>query len=547
MISAGQPTSRIWIVGEAPGVNEEREGQPFVGASGSYLMNQLATINIRRKDCYITNVCHVRPPGNDIEKFFAKKSEAKQYGLGLLDGRYPMRPVRDGRALLWEQLRTYKPDFILALGNTALWALTGHTGITRWRGSQLSLDLGEKFPTKIIPTYHPAAIMRDMSLEPDFKMDLKRSARELTYREIRYPAWDFVIAPSYADTVAFLQDILNKAVEGSVWLAVDIETARRQIACVGIATSAQRAICIPFLHQQKREGYWSYSEEIDITILLRQILTHPNVRCVFQNGMYDLQYFAAQWGYLPNLLGDTMVQQHLCWPGRRKSLDYMSSYYCSYHLYWKDDGKTWHDSGDELQWWRYNCVDCVRTYEIHEALNRVIDAFELRSHYNFQMNELHPVVLRMMLRGVLFDKNQQRILHQEITRHMQDIRNWLCRVLRTTFNPQSPIQCANLFYDQLGLPKLLNNKTKRPTADSDALEVIARRNPLLRPLIKGIILYRSLAVANGNVLETTISPDGRMRCSYNPAGPETFRFSSSADVFGNGMNLQNITKGDSDD
>ena len=100
------------------------------------------------------------------------------------------------------------------------------------------------------------------------------------------------------------------------------------------------------------------------------------------------------------------------------------------------------------------------------------------------------------------------------------------------------------FYDELGLPVQRDRKTRQPTLNAKALATLCEKEPLIRPLVELIERKRSLGVFLSTFCLMRLSPDGRMRCSFNVCGTETFRFSSSTDAFGNGGNLQNIPKGD---
>jgi DNA polymerase len=171
--ASGPRPARILIVGEAPGVEEELKGAPFVGASGRFLDEILAEVGIDRYQCRVTNVCQVRPPRNKIEEFFYNKTEAKQNGAPLLMGCYCSPAIIDGLKELEREVRVTNPDMIIALGNVAMWACTGlggstgskvrkknekaPSGIRLWRGSQLTSRWGQR----LVPTYHPAYILRN--------------------------------------------------------------------------------------------------------------------------------------------------------------------------------------------------------------------------------------------------------------------------------------------------------------------------------------------------------------------------------------------------
>jgi DNA polymerase-1 len=82
------------------------------------------------------------------------------------------------------------------------------------------------------------------------------------------------------------------------------------------------------------------------------------------------------------------------------------------------------------------------------------------------------------------------------------------------------------------------------TADEDALQVLGNKEPMLRPLIRRINEYRSLRSFRSTFVDASLDIDGRMRCSFNPGGTETFRASTGTNAFWTGMNMQNIPKGD---
>lgn len=539
-IDSGRMAAPIWLIGEAPGADEIAAGTPFVGASGQLLTRLLLESGFDRSQCFISNVAHERPPDNDIGEWFATKTAAKAAKIDEFAGRYPDPRILNGHLLLRKRVEEYKPRLIIAFGNTALWSLTEQWGILKWRGSVLEGPAG----VKVLATVHPAAILREWGFRSIVLQDLRRARRESAFAAIVKPAWDFVLRPTIEHALFWCQTMVELLDDGPQVLACDIETRQGQIACIGIAWSKLNAMCIPIMCMERPEGYWSAAEEQAIILNLRQVLTHPNARIVFQNGAYDLQYFAHQYGFLPRISDDTMLMQHVTFPGMRKGLDFLSSMYCNYHRYWKDDGKTWDPSLPEDQLWIYNCEDCVRTFEVHGVLANAIQSMGLAAQYTFQMQDLFPIVLRMMLRGVRYDVARRKAIREELEAFIIAGNKWLEEVLGHPLNVESNKQMLELLYGSFGIAPIQNRKTKNPTANDEALDTIAKRKPLLAPLLRMVREIRSANTALSTILSAPISPDGRARCSYNLAGAETFRFSSSADAFGTGFNLQNITKGD---
>jgi len=136
----------IMIVGEAPGFNEDRQGEPFVGAAGKLLDTLLARIGLSRQDVYITNVLKCRPPQN----------------------RDPMpNEVESCSPYLARQLALIKPKVVLVLGRHALERLLpGQGSISRIHGS-----LVRRGDVAYVPLFHPAAALHNGALVADLERD----------------------------------------------------------------------------------------------------------------------------------------------------------------------------------------------------------------------------------------------------------------------------------------------------------------------------------------------------------------------------------------
>ena len=136
VFGVGNPEADLMFVGEAPGRNEDLQGEPFVGAAGKLLTQLLSEIGLRRSDVYIANVLKCRPPGN----------------------RDP-RPdeIESCKHFLRDQLGLIDPRVVVTLGNFATkLLLRTDTGITRLRGRAYPWWRDKT----LIPTYHPAAALR---------------------------------------------------------------------------------------------------------------------------------------------------------------------------------------------------------------------------------------------------------------------------------------------------------------------------------------------------------------------------------------------------
>ena len=551
-MGTGCVPARIMVVGEAFCVADEDAGEPFASRGAAEFNKMLHEAGIMRSECYMTNVVNARPPQNDIGNWVAAKKKDITVNHREFRGEQVLPIVIDGWNRLAKEVELVQPDVIIALGNLALWALTGADGVKKWRGSQLETH---NFPhqAKVIPTYHPTVVNYNWEVRSQVVADLKRAKKELgskTYAN--KPNWSFILRPNQAQVMEALNFLIMTAgaVAEPFWLDFDLETRAGHIACAGISWSKEHAICIPFMCVESRDGYWTLEEETGIVHALYRLLTHPKVYVRWQNGLYDAQYTYRHWHFVPNGKQDTMISHHTAFAGLPKSLAFMASLYCDHYVYWKDDGKTWAKTVGEDQLWSYNCVDCVRTREVGEVAAANIEHLGLEKVDEFQQELFWPV-LQAMQRGVRIDKEARNRFAMELQDEITKREEFFQEVLGHPLNPNSSLQMTKLFYNDLGVPPIMSKAKKgspaHVTCDDEALKKIMVKEPLTKPIIRGIQEYRSLGVFLSTFVSAPLDVDGRMRCSYNICGTETYRFNSSKNAFDSGTNLQNVPKGGEED
>ena len=559
----GRPNANILIVGESYGAEEARQQKPFIGMSGVELDKMLMEAGIDHTNCYFTNVVNARPANNDMKNFFFTTKEAKEHNMTPIRGLYPGPEVIEGIIKLQELIEQLQPKIIIGFGNYALWALTEDsfkvsnsegkkipTGITNYRGSQLSSRFGN---IPFLPTYHPAACLRQWPWRYQVVHDLRARVRKAFTNDWDEPERNFIIRPTLDQVLSCLNNLILRAELSSVPLLVtcDIETHSKHTECIGFGWSKTDAICIPLMCSDKWEGYWEAWEEVEVILAIKKVLEHPNLEITGQNFFYDMQFFNHYHFTHPNYKQDTMLAHHVCFPGTPMGLDYLSSLYCSFHRYWKDDGKEAAKQHNDEERWVYNCRDCVVTFEVMEALWNVIRHYGLERQYAIQMIRARSS-LPMMYKGVAIDAARQgeekiKQIHAEM-----EYGNRLEEMIPVSVWPRektpwyrSPIQQARLFYDELGVREVKDPKTGNRTTNDDALKKIGRRELILKPVTDALAEYRSLSTF-GQFVNMKLSSDRRMRASFSPT-TETFRYRSSADVFGFGRNLQNLPTGNEDE
>ena len=167
----GPQTARIMIVGEAPGQNEDQQGEPFVGAAGKLLDQLLKGIGLSRADVFITNILKCRPPGN----------------------RDPLpAEVQACSPYLDQQQKLIQPEVVLLLGRHALGRLLpGHDSISRLHGKVIVKD-----GVTYIPIYHPAAALYNSFLMAPLEQDFNAVKAHLDRMEERRKATAAAVVPA---------------------------------------------------------------------------------------------------------------------------------------------------------------------------------------------------------------------------------------------------------------------------------------------------------------------------------------------------------------
>lgn len=526
---------RIAVIGEAPGRDEEIQGEPFVGPSG-YLLNQLCSrTGLVRQALFIGNICQHRPPDNEIAKF-------------LWDG----PEIQSGLAQLRSDLAVFKPNLCVVLGNSALKAFRGGGKITYWRGAVWhSADWGYK----CLATYHPAAVLRQYDLIQVLAFDLRKAAQEGLHTRIDVPERLLITPFSGGNSLSddtrvvhfhWVMDQLNQALDLGVKLSLDIEGGVLGMSCLSIAKDPGSAFIIPF---STTDGlsYWTEEQEEHIWYKLSKVLNAEHVPKVLQNSLYD--NFVLSWTYrtpIVNVTDDTMFKHWEAYCELPKSLGFQASIYTKQPP-WKDDIKT-----PNLQtFWHYCCTDSAVTYEINEKLDGEL-ANEPKSleHYKFNLAMLNPL-LYMELRGIKFNATKRGERCKEVLKEVNRLNDQLTIYNEgEELNVKSTKQKKKFLYETLGLPVRKHRTTGAVTTNDEAILSLFKQteNPAL-----GVLLNCIRARTHWSNLQMDIDPDGRVRCSYNQLSlkdenkggpPTTGRLSCSTSLTGSGTNLQTITEED---
>jgi uracil-DNA glycosylase len=342
--------TKLAIIGEAYGEQEAFAGEAFVGPAGQELSRMLAqagygndllpyafTSSVRMINYWAKfpyprlNVFNERPHDNNVELFYAKPSDKVP-----VDKSYPSR--RFGTSIHWVKeeythhleslhatLEALHPNVIVALGNTALWALGLPPTISKLRGNILTCKWG-----KVVATYHPASVLRKWDQRVLAVLDLAKALRESESAMPTRLDREIWTEPTIDDLYKWWFDHGSKA----TMLAVDIETVKqKQISEIGFAANSTHALHVPFVYQEGGvwKSWWATAQEELEAFEFVRMVCESEVPKIGQNlCQYDSFWLAKEWGVvLHNVVADTMTLSH-CWsPELPKNLGFLASLFCS--------------------------------------------------------------------------------------------------------------------------------------------------------------------------------------------------------------------------
>lgn len=487
----GDPGAPILVIGMAPGEHELEEGRPFVGPSGKLLWQAAERAGFSRADCYIVNtIGEIQTGSSPTPEQFAKYWDLFNKAVALSSARVA-----------------------LVLGGDAFWRMTGwNVKITSCRGYVIDrADLGTsiqrpellegiyksgknkgkvkrwvdwktvplilpKYLTHIIPTLHPAAIIRTgYKAVPVIMYDVDRAWRAYT-GQLR----------------------MGKASPGTV--AFDIENTMTPI---GWGAITRIGFTTPAGSWSKPWGGGAY-KDADTNLGMEGIVK------VGHNLAHDISYLNRIGIKVEGPLFDTMLAAQLLQPDLYKGLESVASLYLDIPRW-----KHLNDTNQEL----YNTLDTVHTASLYTIFKEELKETGQLAFFENTIMRAVPALIAMKEHGIKVDRATLHFMNQLTSSKVKHLtEQWHSQY--PMVSPTSPHQLKKLFYDQLKYP--VQKKGKRPSTDEDALKKLLEKTGN-----KAIELLLDLREAN-KALSTFLTPklwaDGCVHPTYLP-------ISKDADVY----------------
>lgn len=529
VLGKGPRDAKIMIVGEAPGKDEERLGEPFVGRAGELLTEMLGKAGIVRSECYITNVVKERPERNNIKPFVDLNRKvpptSDDYNRYVLD--------------LVQEINDVDPNVIVAVGGVALWALCGLKGIQKWRGSIIESSLCPG--RKVIPLIHPAAALRQYIHRYYIQLDLKKVRQHSGFPEIPEDPREYILAPSMKEACGYLDECMERGLTGD-YIGFDIEVASREVSCISFAHQGGTVISIPFVNQSK--DYFTPDQEVLIWKKIAALLEDERIEKVAQNASFDVTFLYRRYGIRTRNLHDTMIAQAILYPEFDKGLGFITSVYTTMP-YYKDEGKegiakagqTLKTLGSQEAFWLYNAKDSI---VLVEALPRMLEELKKQGNYPIYLAQktLIEPFLYMTERGVRMDTDGLLRESRDAEAKLKELNAAVRDLVGYDLNTRSPKQLLNFFYTERRHKPYL--KGGKPTTDETALKRLSSsKDEVVAYVARLVLQIRSLEKRNGTYFKVGLDEDNRLRGSVNIVGTKFGRISIRKTIFGTGANMQN--------
>lgn len=461
----------IVIVGEAPGKQEVMKDRPFVGASGIELMEALATVGLRRRDCTYLNALPCQPPKNKARH---GKSDLNAYLLQCRSRKLPS-PVECCRDRLYTEVLATRATQIIAAGEHAAVLLSGlNTNIGRLRGRPQEVEL-EGVALKVMPIWHPAFILRNRAMRPRMREDLARAIRFFEDR-LLWKDFNRLYDPTIRDIIDFVS-------QDAVYWPWDTETTiaersprDKRIKLLQLGHPETRtAMVVPFELEGGLKVYGTNGMR-RVREIIAEVLTDGRLLLGWNSAYFDRMVAEGNFEVTPANALDLIQVHKLCYPNEPHDLEYVTSVFTDAPP-WKADhaGQKGWASDDRKKRVEYAATDVIVLQDIAPALVERADELGFLDKTRFipEMSLLEldhwmsDCAVRFHDVGMFVLEEARAKIQAEVEKDLygdpDDPKSigLLGKIRRVTrkwgfreFNPNSHVQVLDLLYDKWDLRPL---------------------------------------------------------------------------------------------
>lgn len=494
---------KILFVGQAPGEDEDARGKVFCGRAGELLQQAIDEYDLNPN--YITNA---------VKCFPGKKL------AGGGDNEPTKEQIKACLPYLEEEIKVIDPDYIVCLGNVALKALAGKSGITTWSGRVL----GKRGRATLFGLLHPSYVLRSPGVLARFESDCKALRALLHPEEERKHPVVYKLHP---------KSVLSTLPTLSPPIAFDIETTDKKF-------EGNRVRCFSFSDGKK--AYWVDCEKDPVEGLaaLRYLMLEFKAPKVLQNGIFESRWSLGLFGKVPTgYRYDTILEAHLLDEEGAKALDILASRHCdapAWDIHSMMEAKGWTYATVPMEvLGPYNALDSLYTRRVHDAQWKKMPE-PLRRAHDQVLLPLAKQCAKFQHRGVKLDpgwasevlkrfKGEMAVTEAKF-RALPEVKKFEAKLFDEgkKLNLNSPPQIARLFFKRMGLPVFERTPGGKPSAREPALMRIP--NPPLA--VTTYLDWKGKQTVCNNYLikfPKFIDAKGLIHADYNPARQVTGRIS----------------------
>lgn len=465
---SGPSPCDIMIIGEAPSFRRsDQAAVPFSGQSGKLLFQLLQEVGISSDQCYITNVVHCHPPENQTPS----TSEVKACMEYLL-----------------EEIDQVKPQYVLLLGATALKGVLRKSKITQIHGTFI-----EKDGITYLPTFHPAAALRDPSKVDLLRSDLRKFAQlTLGYDPTLAHELSYVVITSLDRFNACLDDLRQ-----SPAVAFDLETSGldmfedgAKIHCLGLATLHGTQWILPVSPFDGGEPVFDYATQKMMVESLAEVLSSRKV--IGHNAKFDNKWLRVIFGVRFPLTFDTMIAAHLLDENISAGLKYQAKIHFNAPDY---DLSTSEKKGnvDPSRLYKYCAYDVYFTALLYQKFKGDLNNDPaLKKVFMWLMMPAAEVFEEIELNGVFVNQEKMSQLEKELRARLDDLKAKL-ESLAPGINWNSPKQVGDILYNQWGIAPLEYTKKGLPSTAEPVLQRLKNLHSGVNTLLEYREVHKQLS------------------------------------------------------
>lgn len=529
----GSFNAEIAVVAEYLGEREKQTKMPLNGSGGKLFWELIRPIGITRRSVYITTAIKrqvIRPSKYTKDATPVNRHEADNYAA----------------LVQWELQQLPNLKYIICLGDYALQAVTGLSGISHHRGSvyktvlrSASTDCNRECDVVVMLNPSDITAPGGMKHEIIMKFDIGR-LKTVLEGKFKYHEIKANINPSFNEAMQWI----DKYHDEGLPISLDIETISGETACIGFASNSHEGHCINF--RNETANVYSVSEETRIRLRLQKLADDARTKWIMQNGMFDTSTLAFKDRLmLGRSYFDTMLAHHTLYPSFPHNLGFITTQYTT-HPYYKDEGKSWKEGGTLDSFWEYNVKDCCITYAGYEKMLLELETQGLDKFFFEHVMRLQPHLINMTVGGVLTDKDLKNTIAEEVKLDVSRLRVEFQQLARQatglgeefSVNPSSPKQLADLFFTKL---RLVGRGIATDKKNRARMRAHPKTPDIAVQMLDRLDKFAEENKFLGTYAEMETDSDDRARSEYKQTGVQSApgRLSSAATMWGSGTNLQN--------